>query len=201
MILINLLPHRELARKQRRESFYVALALAAVLGLVVSGLWYLWYQAELSTQTTKNDFLIAENQRLDKQIADIKTLKAEIAALRARQQAVEDLQADRNQPVSLLNEMSKQMPDGVYLTAVRQDNQTLTLQGVAQSNERVSEVLRNLSNRSPWVTKPELVEIVASTMTLGREQRRVANFTMRASLVRSSEVKPADGPAKPAPGG
>ena len=87
--------------------------------------------------------------------------------MRARQQAVEDLQADRNLPVHLLTELVKQMPDGVYIVSMRQDNQTVTLQGVAQSNERVSELLRNLANNTPWFSKPELVEIVAGTVDAG----------------------------------
>jgi type IV pilus assembly protein PilN len=123
-------------------------------------------------------------------------LEAEIAALRARQQAVEDLQADRNQPVYLLTELVKQLPDGVYIGSMKQDNQLVTLQGVAQSNERVSELLRNLANNTPWFTKPELVEIVAGNVSLNpREQKRVANFTIRVRLVRSSEAQKAQAPA------
>ena len=110
--------------------------------------------------------------------------------MRARQQAVEDLQADRNLPVHLLTELVKQLPDGVYIASMRQENQAVTLQGVAQSNERVSELLRNLGNNTPWFSKPELVEIVAGSVTLTpREQRRVANFTIRVRLVRASEAE------------
>jgi type IV pilus assembly protein PilN len=104
---------------------------------------------------------------------------------------VEDLQADRNMPVHLLNELVHQLPDGVYLTAVKQDNQTVTLTGVAQSNERVSELLRNLGNKSPWLARPELVEIVAGNVQLGRDQRRVSNFSMRVRVLRASEAQKA----------
>src|SRR3954453_7632661 len=119
--------------------FYAALGASAVAGLVISaGIW-LWYGAQISNQEARNTLLSGEIKVLEVQIKDIATLQAEIAALRARQQAVEDLQADRNMPVHLLNELVKQLPDGVYVTNLRQDNQTVTIQGSAQSNERVSE--------------------------------------------------------------
>jgi type IV pilus assembly protein PilN len=192
VILINLLPHREAARKRKRDAFYAALGTAALVGGVVSGVIYLWYQAQISSQQGKNVFLQGEIKRLDAQIKDIANLQSEIAALRARQQAVEDLQADRNQPVHLLNEMVKQLPDGVYINSLKQENQTVTIQGVAQSNERVSELLRNLANNSPWLTRPELVEIVAGSVALTpRDQRRVSNFTIRVGLLRASEAQKA----------
>lgn len=189
MILINLLPHREAARKKRRDVFNLTLALSALIGGLIAGGIFLWYQAQISSQQQKNQFLTSEIKVLDGQIKDIAKLEAEIAALRARQQAVEDLQADRNQPVYLLTELVKQLPDGVYISSMRQENQGVTLQGVAQSNERVSELLRNLANNTPWFSKPELVEIVAGNVTLNaREQKRVSNYTIRVRLVRSSEV-------------
>jgi len=192
VILINLLPHREAARKRRRETFYVTLVLSALLGVVIAGGVYVWYAAQISDQQGKNLVLQGEIKLLEAQIKDIATLQAEIAALRARQQAVEDLQADRNMPVHLLNELVKQMPDGVYISSLRQENQTVTMQGVAQSNERVSELLRNLGNNSPWLSRPDLVEITAGTVNLSqRDQRRVANFTMRVKLLRASEVQKA----------
>ena len=189
MILINLLPHREAARKKRRDLFNVSLGLSALLGGLIAGGIFLWYQAQISSQQGKNQYLTSEIKILDGQIKDIAKLEGEIAALRARQQAVEDLQADRNQPVYLLTELVKQLPDGVYISSMRQENQGVTLQGVAQSNESVSELLRNLANNTPWFSKPELVEIVAGNVTLNaREQKRVANYTIRLKLVRSSEV-------------
>lgn len=192
MILINLLPHREAARKRRRDAFYATLGGAALLGGLLSGGVFAWYQAKIGGQQAKNQTLQTEITRLEGQIKDIATLQSEIAALRARQQAVEDLQADRNLPVHLLNELAKQLPDGVYLTGMRQENQVVTLQGVAQSNERVSELLRNLSYHSAWVTRPELVEVVAGQVSLGpREQRRVANFSLRVQLKRPSEAQAA----------
>ena len=206
MILINLLPHREAARKRRRESFYATLGLSAVLGGVIAGLAFLWYQAQISSQQSKNGLLQSAITKLEAEIKEISTLQAEIAALRARQQAVEDLQGDRNMPVHLLNELVRQLPDGVYLTSMKQDNQAVTLQGMAQSNERVSELLRNLGNNSPWLVKPELVEITSGNVSLSpRDQRRVANFTMRIGLKRPTEAQKAAAPAgkaaAPAPKG
>ena len=189
MILINLLPHREVARKLRRDIFNISLGVSALIGGLIAGMIFLWYQAQLSGQQGKNQILQTEIKRFDSQIKDIAGLESEIAALRARQQAVEDLQADRNLPVHLLTELVKQLPDGVYMTSMRQENQTVSLQGVAQSNERVSELLRNLGNNTPWFSKPDLVEIVAGSVTLPpKDQRRVSNFTIRVRLVRASEA-------------
>jgi type IV pilus assembly protein PilN len=192
VILINLLPHREAARKRKREAFYAALVGSMVAGAVLAGAVYLWYAAQISNQQSKNLVLATENKRLDAQIKDIANLQSEIAALRARQQAVEDLQADRNMPVHLLNQLVIQLPDGVYVTSVKQENQIVLVTGTAQSNERVSELLRNLAYKSPWLSKPELVEITAGSVALSpRDQRRVANFTMRVTLLRASEVQKA----------
>ncbi len=196
MILINLLPHREAARKKRQDIFNVSLGVSAIAGAALAALVFLWYQAQISAQQAKNQILTTEIKRFDAQIKDIAGLETEIAALRARQQAVEDLQADRNLPVHLLTELVRQLPDGVYISTMRQDVQNVTLQGVAQSNERVSELLRNLGNNTPWFSRPELVEIVAGTVTLSpREQRRVANFTIRVRLTRASEAEKARAPA------
>lgn len=189
MILINLLPHREAARKLRRDLFNVSLGAAALVGGILAGIVFLWYQAQISGQQDKNQVLQTEIKRFDEQIKDIAGLEAEITALLARQQAVEDLQADRNAPVHLLTEVVKQLPDGVYIASLVETSQNVTLKGVAQSNERVSELLRNLANKSPWFTRPELIEIVAGSVALSpRDQRRVANFTIRVRLMRASEA-------------
>ncbi|APW39336.1 fimbrial protein [Rhodoferax koreense] len=212
MILINLLPHREAARKRRRDTFNALLGLSVLVGALIVGAIYLWYQAQISEQQNRNAFLKSEITVLEGQIKEIATIESEIKALTERQKAVEDLQADRNLPVHLLNELVKQLPDGVYLTSLKQDNQSVSIQGVAQSNERVSEMLRNLANNTPWLSRPDLVEIVADTISLSaRDQRRVAKFNLRVRLMRSSEVQavldaaaaagaanPASAPAKPA---
>lgn len=190
MILINLLPHREIARKRRRDIFNVNLGLSALLGVLIAVAVFLWYQAAISTQAAKNTLLTNEITILKKQIDEIIGLEGEIAALRARQQAVEDLQSDRNSPVHLLTEIVNQMPDGIYINKMVQTGQLITFNGVAQSNERVSELLRNLSSNTPWFTKPELVEITSGTVSLSpKDQRRVFNFVMKVGLVRSSELE------------
>lgn len=189
MILINLLPHREAARKKRRDVFQVSLGASALLGGLIAGSIFLWYQAAIDSQQSNNLILQTEIKKLEGQIKDIATLEGEIAALRARQQAVEDLQSDRNLPVHLLTELVNQLPDGVYITKMTQADQAVTLNGVAQSNERVSELLRNLANNTPWFSKPELVEIVSGSVSVSaKEQKRVANFVIRVRLVRSSEA-------------
>lgn len=196
MILINLLPHREIARKRRKEWFNVSLGLSVFVGGLVAGLIFLWFQSQISTQQDQNQLLQSEIGKFDLQIKEIAGLEGEIAALLARQQAVENLQADRNMPVHLLTELVQQLPDGVYISSLRQDGQNVALQGVAQSNERVSELLRNLANNSPWFSRPELVEIVAGSVNLSpRDVRRVSNFQIRVKLVRATEAqqKPASG--------
>lgn len=203
MILINLLPHREAARKRRRDVFNVSLGLSAVLGGLVAGAIFLWYQSEITTQENSNAILSAEIKKLEGQIKDIAGLETEIAALKARQQAVEDLQSDRNLPVHLLTELVQQLPDGVFISKMVQQDQSVTINGTAQSNERVSELLRNLGNNTPWFAKPELVEIVAGSVTLPtKEQKRVSNFVIRFRLVRATEAEksalPAAGASAPA---
>lgn len=199
MILINLLPHREAARKRRKEAFQATMLASALVGLAIAGVIYWWFQMMITDQQGRNAFLQQEIRVLEGQIKEIATIEDEIASLRARQKAVEDLQSDRNLPVHMLNELVAQLPDGVYITNLKQVDQIVTMQGMAQSNERVSEMLRNLTNNTPWFSKPELVEIVAGNVTLtAREQRRVAAFNLRFRLVRSSEVQSA---AASKPGG
>lgn len=200
MIRINLLPHREAARKQRRDMFNVSIGVSFLVGGLIAGMIFMWFQGRISEQQGRNNLLTSEIKRLEGQIKDIAGLEAEIAALRARQQAVEDLQADRNVPVHLMTELVRQFPDGVYIISMKQDRQNVQIQGVAQSNERVSELLRNLASGTPWFSKPELVEIVASTVTLApRDIKRVSNFTVRVQLNRASEAeKVAQAPAAPA---
>ena len=185
MIFINLLPHREERRKQRRRAFFSAVGASATVGLLLLVIWYSVIGEMTSAQQARNDFLKTEIARLDGQIRDIENLRTEIEALKARQKAVEDLQTDRNTPVYLLDELVKQTPEGVYLTAVKQTDQVVAVTGVAQTNERVSEFLRNTQYSSPWLEKPELVEIkVANANPATRDQRRLFEFSMRVSLKR-----------------
>lgn len=202
MILINLLPHREAARKRRREAFQATMFASFLGGLLIAGAIYWWFQMMITDQQQRNAFLQQEIKVLEGQIKEIASIEDEIAALKARQKAVEDLQADRNLPVHLLNELVRTLPDGVYVTSLRQTGQSISMQGMAQSNERISEMLRNLSTGSPWFSKPELVEIVANNVALSqRDQRRVAAFNLRFQLLRSSEAQKAmDAASAPASG-
>ncbi|MDR0201391.1 MAG: PilN domain-containing protein [Delftia acidovorans] len=187
MILINLLPHREATRKRRKEAFQATMVLSALVGLLIIGVVYWWYQMMIEAQQAKNTMLRAEITVLESQIKEIAGLENEITALRARQKAVEDLQSDRNLPVHMLNELVAQLPDGVYITSIKQEGLAVTMLGTAQSNERVSEMLRNLSEGTPWISKPELVEIVAKTVNVTpKDQRRAAAFNLRFQLTRAS---------------
>ena len=192
MILINLLPHREEKRRQRKRAFFIGVGVAAAAGLAIVGLWFSIVQQMTAAQQSRNEFLNAEITRLNAQIKDIANLRSDIEALRARQKAVEDLQTDRNLPVHLLTELVKQTPEGVYLTAIRQSGQTITITGLAQTNERVSEFLRNAAYNSTWLEKPELVEIKASTQqAANREARRLSEFSLRLMLKRPLAGVPA----------
>lgn len=187
MILINLLPHREAARKRRKEVFFASLGAAALVGGLIAGGVYLAYQAQIAVQQSRNDVLVKENARLDAQIKEIASLQAEIAALKARQEAVESLQADRNLPVHLLNELVTKLPDGVYITSMTEANRLVTLRGVAQSNDRIAELLRSLTKESYWLSAPQLVEIVGASVAVAGQPRRVANFSMTMTLLTSVE--------------
>lgn len=200
MILINLLPHREERRKRRKAAYFIGLGASAVVGLAVVGIWFLVLQQFTSSQRERNAYLGGEIKKLEVQIKDIATLRAEIESLKARQKAVEDLQIDRNVPVHVLNELVKQTPEGVYFTSVKQDGQTLNVNGIAQTNERVSEFLRNTANNSDWLVKPELVEIKASTTSAGRDQKRLFDFGVRLTVKRPQDKATAEAipPAKPA---
>ena len=158
MIMINLLPHREERRKRRKIAFFAGLGVAAVAGLAMVGVWYLIVGQLVAGQQQRNAFLQGEIGKLDVQIKDIASLKSEIASLKARQKAVEDLQIDRNVPVHVLNELVRQVPEGIYITSVKQDGQTLIVAGIAQTQERVSELLRNTAYSSEWLVRPELVD-------------------------------------------
>ncbi|WP_374567260.1 PilN domain-containing protein [Ideonella sp.] len=201
MILINLLPHREARRQERKRAFFSALGLAGIVGVGLVILWFGVLQQLTSFQEGRNRFLSDEIKKLEEQIKDIAALRAEIDALKARQKAVEDLQADRNVPVYLLDELVKQTPEGIYLTSVKQNGNVVTVGGMSQTNERVSEMLRNTAYNSPWLEKPELVEIKAVTQGKDRDQRRLFDFSMRVSIKRPQSPSSAASGASGAAGG
>ena len=199
MILINLLPHREERRRQRKRAFFVGLGLAAGVGVLLAGLWYGALQQMTQTQQARNNFLRAEIKKLEDQIKDIATLRTEIDGLKARQAAVEDLQLNRNVPVHLLDELVRLTPEGLYLSSIKQTDGSVLVSGVAQTNERVSEFLRSAQANSPWFERMDLVEIraVNQPATPGaREQRRLFEFSLRVTIKQPG--LPASAPASAA---
>jgi type IV pilus assembly protein PilN len=181
VILINLLPHREERRKRRKQAFFAGLGVSAVAGLAIAGIWYLGVQQMISVQQGRNAFLAAEIQKLEAEIKDVATLRSEIEALKARQRAVEDLQINRNVPVHVLNDLVRHTPEGVYFTSI------------AQTNERVSELLRNMGRNAEWLERPELQEIkVASPTGAAAGSRettaRLFDFNVRLTVRRPQDA-------------
>jgi len=200
MIRINLLPHRAAARKLQQLQFYALLGVSGAIGLVAWGLVHLFIAERIDHQASRNDYLRKENARLDTEIAEIKKLKEEISALLARKQVIESLQANRAQSVQLLDELAKQTPDGVYLKALKQDGQRVSLAGYAQSNARVSTLMRNIQ-ASPHLENPQLVEIKAAQVS----NRRLSEFSLGFAVKRPAIEEPkgagsgkSDGKAAPA---
>ncbi|QNA87640.1 PilN domain-containing protein [Massilia sp. Dwa41.01b] len=194
MIRINLLPHREAKRKQKQAAFVAMLVLGGLLGAAVVLLVGGWNAGRIAIQEQRNAVLRQENAALDKKIKDIANLKEEIEALKARQQAVEDLQGDRNQPVYLFDELVRQTPEGVYLKEFTQDGQRVAITGYAQSQERVAELLRNLSGNSPWLERPELNEVKAATLTQNKIARKAVEFKLAVAVKRAREAEDAESP-------
>jgi type IV pilus assembly protein PilN len=198
MIRINLLPHREAKRKQKKSAFLALMVLGGILGVAVVLAVGGYNASRISIQNERNLVLRNANAELDKKIAAIVTLKQEIEALKARQQAVEDLQGDRNQPVYLLDELVRQTPTGVYLKQFKQEGQRVTLNGYAQSQERVAELLRNLSGASPWLERPELTEVKAVALAQSKTGKKVVEFTLVVGIKRPRDKDPV--PAAPKAG-
>jgi type IV pilus assembly protein PilN len=179
MIRINLLPHREEKRKARRQQFYALTGMVSVLAGLIVFLVYTVIAGYISNQESNNEFLKKEIAVLDKQIDEIKRLKEQTQALLSRKQIIESLQRDRAEAVHLLSELVKQMPEGIYIRSVKQAGQGVNLTGYAQSNTRVSALMRNIE-ASPWLQKPQLIEIKA--VTLGKQ--RLNEFNMNISIRR-----------------
>ena len=197
MIRINLLPHREQKRQARQRQFISITVGLALLALSVVGLGHVLLSSQIEHQQGANKLLKTEIAKLDEQIKEIDRLREQTQALLARKQVVEMLQTNRTEAVHLLDQMVRQLPDGVYLRSLRQQGTKVTLVGYAQSNARVSTLMRNIET-SPWLTQPELVEIksVANPMARqGGQEPRVNEFTLNFQLKR--ETPPAD--VRPAP--
>lgn len=201
MIRINLLPHREEKRRQNKKAFFTLLILFAAVGVVVVLMVGGIFATQNAIQAQRNRIIEAENQRLDEKIKEIANLKQEIEGLKARQQAVEDLQGDRNQPVYLMDELVKQTPEGVHFKGFRQEGQRISMTGYAQSPERISDLLRNFGNNSPWLERPELVEFHSTNIGTGKTAKPAFEITISVGIKRPRDKdKPAEGAAKGAPG-
>lgn len=187
---INLLPHREERRKASRKHFAIVAAMTAVLGGAIVLLVHGFYAAKVSEQVSRNDFLKKETEKLDKDIEEIKKLKDEIAALLSRKQVIETLQADRAQTVYLLDQLVRQLPDGVYLRSITQKGLRINLVGYAQSSARVSTLMRNVE-ASQWLEAPKLNEIKATLVG----NKRVSEFNLELSLKRVQTNSDAAGKA------
>lgn len=186
MIRINLLPYREEARKARRKQFFSLVGMVAILGGLIILLVYTGIEGAISRQQARNEFLKKEVVALDKQIEEIKRLKEQTSALLARKQIIESLQRDRSETVYLLSEMVKQVPEGVYLKSLKQDGVRISLSGYAQSNARVSTLMRNIES-SQWLESPQLISIKATTVS----NRRLNEFAMDVNLKRAKVEEPA----------
>ncbi len=199
MIRINLLPHREEKRAARRQQFYALFGLIAILAGLI---WFMGYgiiNGYISAQDNKNVFLKEQITALDKDIEEIKRLKEQTEALLSRKRIIESLQANRAETVHLFNELARQMPEGTYLKAIKQSGAQINLLGYAQSNSRVSVMMRNLEE-SPLLERPNLVEI--QSVTVGA--RRLNQFNLNVFITRQTteDTKKAKGapgvPAQPA---
>ena len=190
---INLLPHRAERRKRAKQHFAIVSAGTAVVGLLIIGLVHSYFAERISAQEGRNQFLKSEIAKLETEIAEINKLKDEIRALLARKQVIETLQADRAQTVQLLDELVKQMPEGVFLKSLSQKGMRINLLGYAQSNARVSTLMRNIDS-SRWLSSPELIEVRSA----GIEKRRVSEFNLFMSLKREAAPTPTAPAAAPA---
>lgn len=178
MIRINLLPHREQKRAARQRELAFMAGAASVLGLLIVFMVHSFLGAQIENQGARNNFLETEIKKLDDQIAEIKVLKEQTQAMLARKQVVETLQSNRSAVVYLLDQLVRQLPDGVYLKAVKQSGNSISLQGYAQSNARVATLMRSLET-SPWLRSPNLIEVKAATIN----NLRASEFSLDLKLV------------------
>lgn len=182
MMRINLLPHREEKRKARRTQFYALLGAVFIVALIVWGVGFTVIAERIDRQNDANDFLRSEIVVLDKQIAEIKSLKQQTEALLARKRVIELLEANRAETVHMFNEFAERVPEGIYLRKLTQSGQRINITGYAQANARVSALMHNLEE-SPIFEKPELVQIQAEVVG----GRRLSAFNMYVTIKR--EVK------------
>ena len=198
MIRVNLLPHRAVKRRRQQQQFFIALGMVAFLGVAIWLLVHTSLSRTYQEQLSRNQYLQAEIVKLDKELEDIKKLKEMTASLLARKKVVETLQSNRAEAVHVLDELARQLPDGVYLKAIKQQGSRVSLNGYTQSQARVSTLMRNL-DASPHLENSNLIEIKA--VPLGTT--RANEFTLNVNIERpkQEEDKPIKGGAKPAPAG
>jgi type IV pilus assembly protein PilN len=192
MMRINLLPHREIKRKRQQKEFFTLLGTVVALGVAVWFTVHLYLSGRLEDQQGRNKYLEDQIATLDTQIEEIKKLKDQVAALLQRKKVVEALQANRNQIVLLLDQLVRQLPDGIYLKSVQQKSDVVNITGYTQSNARVSTFMRNMES-SPYLENPSLIEIKAST----EQNRRINEFSLSVHLTRPKDEE-ADSGKKPA---
>ena len=179
MVRINLLPHRQIKRAERQRQFNLMLAATAVAAAVLVFMGQTYIGAQVDSQSDRNSRLTAANEKLDKEIAEIKDLKDQINSVLERKEVVENLQTDRSQAVVVLDEIARQLPEGMVLTSIKQQGKTITLQGIADTNARVATLVRNLST-SAWMEAPRLIEIKAVSDKTAKTKQN--NFTMTVNL-------------------
>ncbi len=192
MARINLLPWRAERRKQRQKEFGVMAALSALAAVIVSFLIVSYYNGQISGQNVRNDYLKTQIAQVDKQIEEIEELDRKKGKLLARKEVIEELQANRSQMVHLFDSLVRTIPDGVVLTAIKQDAQILTLTGRSQSNSRVSTYMRNLES-SGWMTKPDLSIIEAK----GTDKGLPYEFSLQVKLANPNAPVDEDGDGIP----
>lgn len=182
MIKVNLLPHRQIRRAERQREFGLMASLVAVAAAAILFLSWSYLHNKIQEQQSRNQRLQDEMLRLDKEIAVIAALKEQIKGVLERKQIVEGLQSDRNQAVLILDELAKQLPEGVYLRSLKQMQEEIELHGVADTNARVATLVHNLS-QSLIMHNPNLVEIKANLNALGNKEYE---FVLRVTLIRES---------------
>lgn len=183
MIRVNLLPHREEKRKRRHQQFLSIAVFTVILGLTAAGAVWFFLDQQVEQQRANVAFMKAEIGKLDKQIEEIRKIREETASLLAKKQVVEGLQSNRSEPVQLLDQLLRQLPEGIYLKQIKQTGVKVNVLGYAQSNARVSTLMRNLG-ASPYLENPELVEIKA-TLLDNNPNKRVNEFSMNISVKRA----------------
>jgi type IV pilus assembly protein PilN len=197
MIRVNLLPHREEKRKRRQQQFGLLAGLAAIVGLLVAAGVWVFLDQQVTQQQANVAYMKSEIDKLDKQIEEIRKIREETASLLAKKQVVEGLQSNRSEPVQLLDQLLRQLPEGVYLKAIKQIGAKVNILGYAQSNARVSTLMRNLG-ASPYLENPELVEIKAVPAP-DKSGNRVNEFNMNISVKRAQPETDKGAPSKSAP--